>query len=113
MAVQHELFNNLVVTNNVTVYSNPVDIGSNSNVFVGLTQVTGSTAMSSTTALEQSSDLSNWTALATTWNPSTFAGAPFFTGGTATGVGARYVRLKIVTGAAAVCINASLTASSG
>lgn len=113
MAFQQDLFTNLVVAASTTVYSPPVDIGSNSNVFVGLTTVTGGTALASTTALEQSSDLSNWASLATTWSPVSFAAAPSFNGGTATGVGGRYIRLKVVTGVGAVCVNASLSASTG
>lgn len=113
MAIQQELFNNLVIIASTTVYSQAVDLAGNSNVFVALTMVTGATALSSSTALEQSSDLSNWTSLATTWAPATFAAAPTFYSATATGVAARYVRLKVVTGAGAVRVNASLTASAG
>lgn len=113
MAIQQELFNNLVVAASTTVYSQAVDLAGNSNVFVALTMVTGGTALSSTVALEQSSDLSNWASLTTSWSPATFAAAPSYYAATVTGVAARYVRLKVVTSTGAVCINASLTASAG
>lgn len=113
MAVQQELFNALVVPASTTAYSQAVDLAGNSNVMVGLTVITGSTALNSTTALEQSADLSNWAALTTSWSPGTFTAAPSHFAATNTGVGARYVRLKIVTQAGAVCVSASLSATAG
>jgi hypothetical protein len=113
MSLQQELFNNLVIAASSTAYSQAVDLAGNTNVAVGLTVVVGGTVIASAT-LEQSTDLSNWSTLSTTWSPA-IAVAPSFTLGVVSGtslpVGARYVRLKITTGAGAVCVNASLTAS--
>lgn len=112
MALQHELFMNAVVASGGTIYSQPVDLGGNSNVFVGITTVVGSAALDATTGLEGSADLTNWGAL----SPGaafTFAVAPTFASATFTSVGARYVRLKVKAGSGASCVNASLTATSG
>lgn len=109
MSLQQELFNNLVVASSATIYSQPVDLGSNSNVFAAITVVTGTTAVASAT-VEGSTDVSNW---ATLGSFPAFSSAPFFNSLTLTGVGARYVRVKLVAGAGAVCANASLSASNG
>jgi len=60
MSVQQELFVNAVIAAGGTIYSQPVDLGGNSNVFVGVTTVVGSAALDATTGLEGSSDLTNW-----------------------------------------------------
>lgn len=110
MSVQQELFMNAVIASGGTIYSQPVDLAGNSLVFVGVTTVVGTAALDSTTGLEASSDLSNWAPLSPTPTV-TYSAAPSYTASTYTGVGARYVRLKVKAGAAATCVNASLTAS--
>lgn len=112
MALQQELFVNAVIATGGVIYSQPVDLGGNSNVFVGITTVVGSVALDAATGLEGSSDLTNWDAL-TPAATFTFAAGPTFASATFTGVGARYVRLKAKAATAAYCINASLTATSG
>lgn len=112
MAVQQDLFVNAVIASGGTIYSQPVDLGGNSSVFVGVTTVVGSAALDASTGLEGSSDLTNWGSL-TAATAFSFTAAPTFAFATYTNVGARYVRLKAKAGAAASCINASLTATAG
>lgn len=113
MPVQQELFVNAVIASGATIYSQPVDIGGNSNIFVGVTTVVGTAALDATTGLEGSSDLTNWGPLTASGTGFSFSAAPTFASATYNSVGARYVRLKVKAGTSASCVNASLTATAG
>lgn len=113
MAIQEVLFHNLIVAASRVEYSRAVDIGPNSVVLVSVATIYGPKALDTTTTrLEGSTDLSNWTIVGGMFSPG-FSSGPHFTSLTVSGVGARYVRLKVATGIDAVCINASLTATAG
>jgi hypothetical protein len=109
MPVQSELFMNVVLAVGGTAYSQPVDLQGNNTVFVMISTIVGSGLAATTTVLEGSSDLSNW---ATITGSFATGAAPTTADKTYTGVGAKYVRLKLVNGSGSAGVfNATLTAS--
>lgn len=108
MPIQSELFMNVVLAVGATAYSQPVDLQGNNTVFVMISTIVGS-GLATTTVLEGSSDLSNW---ATITGSFATGAAPTTADKTYTGVGAKYVRLKLVNGTGSASVfNATLTAS--
>lgn len=111
MAFQQDLFVNAVVASSATIYSQPVDLQGNSNVYVLIATLVGSGGLSASgTKLEGSSDLTNWMELSGTFAS---AAAPTTAAVSYSAVGARYVRLKLGNSTSAAVYNASLTATSG
>ena len=108
MPVQSELFMNVVLTASATTYSQPVDLQGNNTVFVLIATIVGP-GVGTGTALEGSSDLTNWAALTGTFAT---AAAPTTADKTFANVGAKYVRLKLQNAAGSAGVfNATLTAS--
>ena len=111
MALQRELLVIAVVASGVTIFSPPVDLQGNSNVFVLIATIVGSSGLSAAgTKLEGSSDLVNWAELTGVFSS---AAAPTTTSVTYTGVGAKFVRLKLGNNSSAAVYNAGLTATMG
>lgn len=110
MSLQRDLFVNVVVAASATVYSQPIDLEGNSNAFVFVSTIVGTSGLDVNTKVEGSSDLANWSTLSGTFGT---GAAPTTAAVTYTGVGARYVRLKLINGASAAVYNASLSATMG
>jgi hypothetical protein len=109
MPVQSELFMNVVLIASATTYSQPVDLQGNNTVFVLIATIVGPGLNASGTALEGSSDLTNW---ATITGSFASAAAPTTADKTFASVGAKYVRLKLQNAAGSAGVfNATLTAS--
>lgn len=111
MPVQSDLFMHVVLAASGTSYSQPVDLTGNNTVFVQISTIVGAGLDATNTRLEGSTDLSNWAALSGTFST---AAAPTTAEKTFAGVGAKYVRLKLVNAAGSGGVfNATLTASRG